>query len=76
MKYLYNNIYSFSAHNYVRSLRKSMIDLAQSRPDIDILRERVGQCLYTLQQFYSNTNWVELHGDTIIKEFGMFITRK
>ncbi|XP_065943738.1 von Willebrand factor A domain-containing protein 7 [Magallana gigas] len=63
-----------TAHNYVRSLRKSLIDLAQSRPDIDILRERVGQCLYTLQQFYSNTNWVELHGDTIIKEFGISAT--
>ncbi|XP_052698330.1 von Willebrand factor A domain-containing protein 7-like isoform X1 [Crassostrea angulata] len=60
-----------TAHNYIRSLRRSLIDLAQSRPDIDILRERVGQCLYTLQQFYSNTNWVELHGDTIIKEFGI-----
>uniref|UniRef100_K1QNT8 Protein G7c n=1 Tax=Magallana gigas TaxID=29159 RepID=K1QNT8_MAGGI len=63
-----------TAHNYVRSLRRSLIDLAQSRPDIDILRERVGQCLYTLQQFYSNTNWVELHGDTIIKEFGISAT--
>lgn len=64
----------FSAHNYVRSLRKSLIDLAESGADIDILRERVGQCLYTLKQFYSNTNWVDLHGDTIIKEFGMFLT--
>lgn len=63
-----------TAHNYVRSLRKSLIDLAQSRPDIDILRERVGQCLYTLQQFYSNTNWVEIHGDKIIKEFGISAT--
>uniref|UniRef100_A0A8W8HU46 VWFA domain-containing protein n=1 Tax=Magallana gigas TaxID=29159 RepID=A0A8W8HU46_MAGGI len=63
-----------TAHNYVRSLRKSLIDLAQFRPDIDILRERIGQCLYTLQQFYSNTNWVELHGDTIIKEFGISAT--
>nr|XP_034325428.1 von Willebrand factor A domain-containing protein 7 isoform X2 [Crassostrea gigas] len=63
-----------TAHNYVRSLRKSLIDLAESGADIDILRERVGQCLYTLQQFYSNTNWVDLHGDTIIKEFGISAT--
>ncbi|XP_061173534.1 uncharacterized protein LOC133182699 [Saccostrea echinata] len=61
------------AHNHVRSLRKSLIDLSKSAStaDIEILRERTGHCLYTIQQFYSNTNWVELNDDTILKEFGI-----
>ncbi|XP_062603094.1 uncharacterized protein LOC134264839 isoform X2 [Saccostrea cucullata] len=61
------------AHNHVRSLRKSLIDLSKSESlaDIEILRERIGHCLYTIQQFYSNTNWVELKGDAILKEFGI-----
>ncbi|XP_062566521.1 von Willebrand factor A domain-containing protein 7-like [Saccostrea cucullata] len=63
----------FLAHNHVRSLRKSLIDLSKSAStaDIEILRERIGHCLYTIQQFYSNTNWVELKGDAILKEFGI-----
>ena len=67
------NIFVFVGHNHVRSLRQSLIGLAgQTGADVDILRQRVAECLYTLQQFYSNTNWVELNGDNILKEFGTF----
>ncbi|XP_062617849.1 uncharacterized protein LOC134279455 [Saccostrea cucullata] len=38
---------------------------------VGLIREKMAQCLYTIQQFYSNTNWVEIHGETIFKEFGI-----
>lgn len=69
---LYRSETLISAHNQVRSLRKTLLDLSNSSgADIDILREKIGHCLYTIQQFYSNTNWVEINGGTILKEFGM-----
>ncbi|XP_062595641.1 von Willebrand factor A domain-containing protein 7-like [Saccostrea cucullata] len=59
------------AHNYIRSLRHMIQIQAQaSNPNIELIREKIGYALYTLQEFYSNTNWVELNGDTIYSDFG------
>lgn len=64
--------YMLKAHNYVRSLRRTIQVLARtSTPSIELIREKIGHALYTLQEFYSNTNWVETHGDTVYEEFGM-----
>jgi hypothetical protein len=30
--------------------------------DLDELRRQLGECLYVVQSFYSNTNWVEMFG--------------
>ncbi|CAI9729749.1 Hypothetical predicted protein [Octopus vulgaris] len=35
------------------------------------LRVYVAQALHLLQSFYSNTNWVEMHGDAISEDLGM-----
>ncbi|XP_055995682.1 von Willebrand factor A domain-containing protein 7-like isoform X2 [Ostrea edulis] len=60
-----------TAHNYIRSLRRQIQTLASSdKPDIELIQEKLGYCLYTIQAFYSNTNWVELNGDTHYADFG------
>ncbi|GAB1599828.1 von Willebrand factor A domain-containing protein 7-like isoform X1 [Argonauta hians] len=35
------------------------------------LRVYVAQALHILQSFYSNTNWVEMHGDAVSEDLGM-----
>ncbi|XP_061187333.1 uncharacterized protein LOC133195491 [Saccostrea echinata] len=59
------------AHNFVRSLRRQIEILAKlDKPDIELIQEKLGYCLYTIQAFYSNTNWVEMYGDTHYPDFG------
>lgn len=61
------------AHNYIRTLRQSIRDLASTattEDDLEEIREKVGAALYTIQDFYSNTNWVELMGNKIYEDFG------
>ena len=38
--------------------------------NIDELRSKLGECLYTVQSFYSNTNWVEMSGNIPYYDFG------
>ena len=38
--------------------------------DIDELRRQLGECLYVVQSFYSNTNWVEMFGGVAYANFG------
>ena len=38
--------------------------------DIDELRRQLGECLYVVQSFYSNTNWVEMFGGVSYPNFG------
>ena len=38
--------------------------------DIDELRRQLGECLYVVQSFYSNTNWVEMLGGVSYPNFG------
>lgn len=32
----------------------------------------IGQCLYTIQAFYSGTNWVEMNGNSVYRDFGKY----
>ena len=38
--------------------------------DLDELRRQLGECLYVVQSFYSNTNWVEMFGGVSYPNFG------
>ncbi|XP_076080109.1 von Willebrand factor A domain-containing protein 7-like [Mytilus galloprovincialis] len=59
------------AHNHVIKLRKQIAVLAQStEPDLSLIRKMIGKCIYTIQAFYSGTNWVEMNGDSVYKDFG------
>ncbi|XP_055995684.1 uncharacterized protein LOC125647200 isoform X2 [Ostrea edulis] len=60
------------AHNYIRTLRQSIQDLSKSATDDDIeqIRVKIGAALYTIQEFYSNTNWIELRGNAVYEDFG------
>ncbi|XP_052077823.1 uncharacterized protein LOC127715706 isoform X7 [Mytilus californianus] len=56
------------AHQHVISCRNK---LSQLKNDVDELRKQLGECLYTVQSFYSNTNWVEMKGAVPYKDFGI-----
>ena len=59
-------------HLKLQRLKEKLISTTQ-KPDCDsgTAREYMGQYLHLLQMFYSNTNWVELHGGTICRDLGM-----
>jgi len=38
--------------------------------DFDELRRQLGECLYVVQSFYSNTNWVEMFHGVSYADFG------
>ncbi|XP_052084991.1 von Willebrand factor A domain-containing protein 7-like [Mytilus californianus] len=60
------------AHNHVIKLRGQIKELAQSaEPNISLIREMIGKCIYTIQAFYSGTNWVEMNGDEVYNDFGV-----
>jgi hypothetical protein len=44
--------------------------ICMSNDDLEELRKQVAVCLYTIQSFYSNTNWVEMKGSTPYLSFG------
>jgi hypothetical protein len=56
-----------SAHNHVIACRKGLL---LRKDDLEELRKQVAVCLYTIQSFYSNTNWVEMKGSTPYLSFG------
>ncbi|XP_061178318.1 uncharacterized protein LOC133186947 [Saccostrea echinata] len=60
------------AHNYIRNLRQTIKGLSQTATtdDIEQIREKIGAALYTIQEFYSNTNWVELRRNGVYEDFG------
>ena len=59
------------AHNHVIACREKLQFLAAEKESLDLLRKQVGECLYTIQSFYSNTNWVEMYGGTPYLDFGI-----
>ncbi|CAC5404391.1 unnamed protein product [Mytilus coruscus] len=60
------------ANTHLLQLRKQIGQLAQSsEPELYLIREMIGQCLYTIQAFYSGTNWVEMNGNIVYKDFGV-----
>lgn len=58
-----------SAHNFVKSCKKKLI---ARKGDLDEFITQLGECLYTVQSFYSNTNWVEMFGGVAYEDFGKY----
>jgi len=56
----------------VIACRDKLQFLAAGKESLDLLRKQVGECLYTIQSFYSNTNWVEMYGGIPYLDFGEF----
>ncbi|CAG2200870.1 unnamed protein product [Mytilus edulis] len=58
----------FLAHNFVKSCQPKLIS---RKDDLDEFTKQLGECLYTIQSFYSNTNWVEMYGGVAYGDFGI-----
>ncbi|XP_063437380.1 uncharacterized protein LOC134718656 isoform X2 [Mytilus trossulus] len=58
----------FLAHNFVKSCKQKLI---ARKDDLDEFITQLGECLYTVQSFYSNTNWVEMFGGVAYEDFGI-----
>ncbi|XP_052083724.1 von Willebrand factor A domain-containing protein 7-like [Mytilus californianus] len=56
------------AHTHLIACRDK---LSARKDDINELQKQIGECLYTIQSFYSNTNWVEMFGKTPYLDFGV-----
>ncbi|CAC5388513.1 unnamed protein product [Mytilus coruscus] len=56
------------AHNFVKSCKQKLI---ARKDDLDEFIKQLGECLYTIQSFYSNTNWVEMYGSVVYEDFGI-----
>ncbi|VDI54326.1 Hypothetical predicted protein [Mytilus galloprovincialis] len=56
------------AHNFVKSCKQKLI---ARKNDLDEFIAKLGECLYTIQSFYSNTNWVEMYGGVAYEDFGI-----
>lgn len=46
------------------------------KDDLDEFTKQLGECLYTIQSFYSNTNWVEMYGGVAYGDFGKYWENK
>ncbi|XP_061188708.1 uncharacterized protein LOC133196872 [Saccostrea echinata] len=61
-----------SGHLLLQSLRDNIVHQSQTaNPNWDAVRDLIGQYLFTLQEFYSNTNWVEMFGNRVCRELGV-----
>ncbi|CAC5419674.1 unnamed protein product [Mytilus coruscus] len=56
------------AHNFVKSCKQKLFT---RKDDLDEFITQLGECLYTIQSFYSNTNWVEMYGGVAYEDFGI-----
>ncbi|XP_071140493.1 uncharacterized protein [Mytilus edulis] len=56
------------AHNFVKSCKQKLSD---RKHDTNEFITQLGECLYTIQSFYSNTNWVEMKGGIVYEDFGI-----
>jgi hypothetical protein len=56
-----------TAHSFVKSCKTKLMARVE---DLDELRRQLGECLYVVQSFYSNTNWVEMFGGVSYPNFG------
>ncbi|XP_052084687.1 von Willebrand factor A domain-containing protein 7-like isoform X2 [Mytilus californianus] len=60
------------AHNHVIKIRGQIKKIAQSaEPNFSLIRQLIGKCLFTIQAFYSGSNWVEMNGDEVYTDFGV-----
>lgn len=61
-------------HFLIKNIRSKIQDLSRNKTivkaNISFIRELVATILYIIQEFYRNTNWIDLHGNTIYKDFG------
>ncbi|XP_062605379.1 von Willebrand factor A domain-containing protein 7-like [Saccostrea cucullata] len=56
----------------LKRYRQLVVDLlGLPVPDYEAARKYVSYCLHLLQSFYSNTNWIELNGQTIYTDLGI-----
>lgn len=62
-----NNSCLFIAHIFLKRCKQTMLDW---KKDLDGLTKKLAVCLYTIQSFYSNTNWIEMFGDKVYEDFG------
>lgn len=64
----------FVAHILIKQIRNRIVDFSNNanivKSNISLIREDVATILYIIQEFYSNTNWVELFGNRIYNDFG------
>lgn len=60
----------FLAHSYLIACKTKLI---ARKNYIEELRKQLGECLYTLQSFYSNTNWIEMFGPKPYFDFGKLL---
>ncbi|CAC5391366.1 unnamed protein product [Mytilus coruscus] len=58
----------FLSHNFVKSCKQKLI---ARKDDLNEFIIQLGECLYTIQSFYSNTNWVEMYGGVAYEDFGI-----
>jgi len=64
------------AHAHITRLKNDIQHHASgqqlSTDMIDSIRVKIAHALYTLQNFYSNTNWIEMHNPniTVYEDFG------
>nr|XP_022288711.1 von Willebrand factor A domain-containing protein 7-like [Crassostrea virginica] len=65
------------AHLLIKRFRNNVKTLSGNKRNIKNkllpIRANIANILYIIQEFYSNTNWIELHGSTIYKDFGQDI---
>ncbi|XP_078337638.1 von Willebrand factor A domain-containing protein 7-like [Crassostrea virginica] len=62
----------FAGNLLLQSLRDQIIVLSLSpTPDWNNVRKLIGEYLFTVQMFYSNTNWVETFGNATCQELGI-----
>ena len=67
------HILLFKGHLLLQSLRDNIINQSQkANPNWYLVRDLIGQYLFTLQEFYSNSNWVEMFGSRVCLELGIF----
>ncbi|XP_071088705.1 von Willebrand factor A domain-containing protein 7-like [Haliotis cracherodii] len=60
------------AHSKMISIRELILGmLKRDNPNLDAVKELIGQFLHMLQMFYSNTNWVEMKGGVPYFQLGI-----
>ncbi|XP_061182849.1 von Willebrand factor A domain-containing protein 7-like [Saccostrea echinata] len=68
----FSNENIIEANHKLKRYRQLVLDLlGLSVPDYTAARKYVSYCLHLLQSFYSNTNWIELNGQTIYTDLGL-----
>lgn len=55
--------FHISGNRYLNEKRSLIVSLSNEKiSHLTTIRQQIGQFIYTLQEFYSNTNWIEIDG--------------